>query len=508
MKRTETKYGAEARESLKSGVDQVANAVKHTLGARGRNAVYKQYNAPVVTNDGISIAWQIKPKDEYEYLGAELVKQASEETNYEAGDGTTSTAIVAQALVERGLEEVEDGYNPMVLRREMEDAQKLAIAKLEELKRDDFDLFDVAKVSVENEEVARIVADVVEEVGTDGVVLVEESPGTEIKVETVRGYAYPKGFFSPYMATNNNGEAILEEVPILIVEGTLSLNTELVGLAGELAEKGEKKLVVIADKVEGDLLKTIVMNKAQGYFTVIATGRPDSVEGMEDLAALVGAEAVTQVKDIKDFKAEHCGRAQKAIITKDRTIIVGEENDRVAKRIEEVTNALENSDGKYGEVEDLRDRLARLVGGIAKIKVGAATAAEQTYLKMKIDDAVGATRAAMAEGVVAGGGTTYRDIARALDGKTKGEQLLAHSLSQPFLQLMKNAGIEDYDSTKCYDVYTGEEIDDMCKAGIIDPAKVIRCVIKNAVSTAKTLLTTEVAVIELPEADSKERGQN
>lgn len=508
MKRTETKYGLEARKSLKSGVDQVANAVKHTLGARGRNAVYKQYGAPLITNDGISIAWQIRPEDEYEYLGAELVKQASEETNAQAGDGTTSTAIVAQSLIERGMEEIDAGYNPMVLRREMEDAKQAAVEKLSEFTRTDFDLFNVAKISVENDEVARIVTDVVEEVGNDGIILTEESPGNEIKVESVRGYAYPKGFFSPYMATTNTGEAVLEDVPVLIVERNLSANTDMVGLATELMDKGYKKLLVVADKVEGELLKTLVMNKAQGHMTVIATGRPSTIEEMEDLAALVGAEALTNVKDIQEFKAEHCGMAKKIIVSNERTIIVGDENERVTERIEEITNAIEKEDGKYGPVEDLRDRLARLVGGIAKIKVGAATDAERTYLKMKIDDAVGATRAAMAEGVVAGGGTTFRDIARSLSGETKGEQLLHHALSQPFQQLMRNAGIDDYDSTKSYNVYTGEEVEDMFDAGIIDPAKVIRCVIENATSTAKTLLTTEVVIVELPEADSKEKGRN
>jgi chaperonin GroEL len=352
-----------------------------------------------------------------------------------------------------------------------------------------------------------MVSKVVEEVGIDGVVLVEESPGTDIKVETVRGYAYPKGYVSPYMATQMNGEAVLEDVPIIVVEKGMSLNTEITTLAKQLHEQGEKTLMIVADKVEGELLQTIVVNKQQGNFTIVASGRPDSTEELEDLASLVGATAVTKVKDIKDISIEHCGRAKKVIVSGERTIIVGEENERVLERIGQVEMAIKNSDEKYGPIEDLKDRLARLKGGIAKIKVGAKTPAEQSYLKMKIDDAVGATKAALAEGVVEGAGMTFKRIAARLDLSTDGARVLANALHRPYKQLLDNAGIESK-SGKAYNVYTGEVINNLYEAGIIDPAKVTRCVIQHAVSTAKTLLTTSVVVVNLPESDSKAQNSH
>lgn len=503
MKKTEAVYDKEARSGLKNGVDHVYNAVRHTLGARGRNVVYEQYGSPVVTNDGISIARKIVPEDSVEYLGAEMIKQASEETNYHAGDGTTSTVIVAREIIQEGLKMIDEGKNPMVLRREMEDAEKEAIHILDELRQQDYNLIDVARISVENEEIAQMVSKVVEDVGVDGVVLVEESPGTEIKVETVKGYAYPKGYVSPYMATQMNGEAVLEDVPIVVLEKGLSLNTELVGLAQGLGEKGHKSLMIVADKVEGEVLQSIVLNKQKGTFTIVASGRPDTVEDLEDLAALVGAEAITKVKDIRDITADHCGMAKKVIVSPERTIIVGEENERVLERIEQIETAIKNSDEKYGPIEDLKDRLARLKGGIAKIKVGAKTPAEQSYLKMKIDDAVGATKAALAEGVVEGAGMTFKRIAARMDQKTDGGKAIARALHQPYRQLLENAGIETK-SGKAYNVYTGEVVNDLYKEGIIDPAKVIRCVIQHSVSTAKTLLTTSVVVVNLPEPDSKD----
>jgi chaperonin GroEL len=507
MKKTEAKYDAEAREGLKKGVDHVYNAVRHTLGARGRNVVYEQYGSPTVTNDGISIARKIVPEDPVEYLGAEMVKQASEETNYHAGDGTTSTVILAREIIQEGLRLIDEGKNPMILRREIEDAEQDALHILDALRRDDYNLLDVARISVENEEVAKMVTDVIEEVGADGIVLVEESPGTEIKVESVRGYAYPKGYVSPYMATQMNGEAVLEDVPIIIVEKGLSLNTELVGVAQALGEKGHKSLMIVAEKVEGELLQTIVLNKQKGTFTIVASGRPETAEELEDLAALVGAEAVTKVKDIKNITFEHCGIAKKVIVSPERTIIVGEENERMLGRIAQIEDAIKNSDERYGPIEDLKDRLARLKGGIAKIKVGAKTPAEQSYLKMKIDDAVGATKAALAEGVVEGAGMTFKRIAAQMLTTTDGAKVLAHALSRPYKQLLENAGIETT-SGKAYNVYTGEVVEDLYKEGIIDPAKVVRCVVQHSVSTAKTLLTTSVVVVNLPESDSKAQSQS
>lgn len=506
MRKTKAIYGDEARAALKSGVDQVYNAVAPTMGARGRNSIYKKFNMPIVTNDGVSIAREILPEDPYEYLGAEAVKQASEQTNYDAGDGTSSTIVLAKTLIDLGLlaTQGEDGYNPMILRREMEVGKQKLIEELKNRAIPVKDLIEVARVSVEDEEMAQLVAKVVQDVGVEGSIMVEESPGGEIRVEMMKGYTWQQGYVSNWMATNTKGEAILEDCAVIITDRYMNLNVDFYGAMTEFAQKGIQSILLIAENVEGELLQTIVANKQKGSINVVAVKRPQDAEELEDLAVLTGATAVTSEKDIKKITANHAGSAKRVVVTRDRTVLVGlpEQQPFVDERIEAVRAQIKEEDhAKYGHIDVLKRRLSRLTGGVARIKVGALTEAEQAYKKMKIDDAVGACVAALEEGIVPGGGTTLRDLGEVLDEDIKGEVLLKAALPHPYLKILQNAGIilNESDPMENYNVLTGEIVDDMIKEGVVDPAKVVRCAIENAVSIASTLITTESAIAEVPD---------
>lgn len=499
MRKTKAIYGEDARGELIKGIKAVHDAVAPTMGAKGRNAIYKKYGMPIVTNDGVSIAREIIPEDSYQYLGAESIKQASEQTNYEAGDGTSQTIVLAKTLIDNGLKAVNEGHNPMVLRREMEEARDAIVTQLKEISKPVDDLVDVARVSVEDEQMAQMVANIIKEVGTEGSVIVQESPGNEIRSEVVKGYTWESGYVSPYMITNNKGEAVLDNCAVIVTDRYLNLNQDLFKCLTELAQKQIGSVLVVADNVEGELLQTMLVNKQNGIITSVAVKRPQTLEALEDLAALTGATAVTKEKDIKMIGVEHVGYAERVIVKKDETILIGKAKEaQINERIEQVKLQIADKDNeKYGDIEILKQRLARLQGGIARIHVGANTEAEQAYKKMKIDDAVGACKAALEEGIVPGGGTTLRDLAVNVTG-TIGGQVLADSLTQPYRQILLNAGL-DASEGKNYNVLTGEVVEDLMAVGIVDPAKVVRCALQNAVSTAGIILTTESAIADIPD---------
>lgn len=502
MRKTKALYGDEARKALQEGVNQVYSAVAPTMGARGRNVIYKKYGMPIVTNDGVSIAREIIPEDPYEYLGAEALKQASEQTNEEAGDGTSSTIVLAKHLIDIGSNMIEHGYNPMILRRELEVGKDKLIEGIKESSIEVSDLKQVAKISVEDEEIAKTVADLVQELGTDGSILVEESPGTTIRTEIIKGYTWNKGYTSPYMVNTQKGEAVLTDCAVIVTDREMNLNTDLVELLSEIHKKGITSVLVVAESVEGELLQTIFANKQKSIINVVVVKKPDTKEELEDIALVVGGFAVMKEKGVKKIDMTHVGHADRVIIARDKAIVINSHTEAIIQcRIEEIRQQIDAEDEeKYGLIEVLKKRLARLSGGVARIKVGAHTEAEQAYLKMKIDDAVGACRSALEEGVVAGGGTCLRDLApQVLDVDIMGESVLYHAVRAPYSIILRNAGIESLDDDVNFDVLTGESVDNMIEAGIVDPAKVVRCALKNAVSIAGIILTTEAAIADVPE---------
>lgn len=501
-RKTKALYGAEARDALRRGIDAVFNAVAPTMGARGRNVVFKKWGMPVVTNDGVSIAREIVPEDPYEYLGAESLKQSSEQTNEEAGDGTSSTVVLSKSLIDAGTAAIDSGVDPMVLRREMEVGRDKVLEALKEIAVPVNDLKQVAQVSVEDEALAIMVSDLVNEVGLEGSIIVEETHGVNVRTEIAKGYTWNRGYVSPYMVTNQRGEAVLEKPAVIVTDRYMNLNTDLVEVMSELLKAGCQSILVVADNVEGELLQTIFANKNKGVINVVVVKKPDTKQELEDIAVLTGATAITSEKDIRKITTQHVGSAERVIISRDKAIIINSENEElVQSRIEEIREQITAEDHeKYGLIEALKTRLARLTGGVARIKVGAHTEAEQAYLKMKIDDAVGACRSALEEGIVAGGGTTLRDLTSVLDEEIPGESVLMSAMVRPYITILRNAGIDigEGDLSVNYNVLTGEVIDDMMSEGIVDPAKVIRCALKNAVSIAGIILTTECAIADIP----------
>ncbi len=505
MKYTKTLVGKEAREALKRGIDQVALPVGLTIGAAGRNAAYREFGMPVITNDGISVARGINPQDKFERIGADLIKQASEQTNSEAGDGTTGTVVVAHAVIEQGIEAVGKGMNPMELRRELDEAKVKAVSILKEISipiKNDKDIFDIAKISVEDENVAQIVVDSVKDAGSKGAVIVEDSVGYTIEKEKLSGYFWEKGYVSPYMTTNERGEAVLENVPVIVTDKYLNLNRELVPVIDALMKHPNKyrACLVIADKVEGELLQTLIINRTQiakdgsPVFITVAVCRPGSLEELEDIAAMTGATAVTKDKGIREIGLEHIGMVKKVVVRKNNTVIINDESKRVKERIAQVEEALK--DDKDNEL--LKERIAKLAGGVVMLRVGAKTEAERKYLRLKIDDAVSACRSAIEEGTVNGGGVALTEIAsKIVDLDTKGAKILREAMMKPYEKILENAGIKN--DGNMYNVLTGKPVKDMRKAGIIDPTKVIRCEIENAVSLAGIFLTLESVTCEFEE---------
>ncbi len=524
-------FDTEVRAALKKGVDIVAGAVRVTLGPKGRNvALDKSWGGPTITNDGVSIAKEITLADKFENMGASIVKEVATKTNDKAGDGTTTAVVLLQAIVHEGLRRMAMGANSMVVRRGIEHAAKDAVTELKKMAREvkgKVEIRQVASISAESEELGRTIADIVEKVGKDGVVTVEESQSIGIESDFVEGMEFDKGYVSAYLITNaERMEAEAKDVPVLITDKKISTIKEILPLLEKIAQSGKKELVIIAEDVDGEALATFIVNKLRGAFSVLAVKAPGygdrKKEMLSDIATTVGAQVITEDLGISLEKAElsMLGRAARVVATKDNTVIVGGKGKKadIHARVQQLRAQLGNTDSKFDK-EKIEERIAKLSGGVAVIRVGAATETEMKYLKDKIEDAVNATKAAIAEGIIPGGGTALAKVAAKLaknseglikshsDEHAVGYSILVGALSAPFKQIVRNAGREDEmvilaeisgGGTKGYNAATNEIVD-MYEAGIIDPVKVTRSGVENAASAAAVLLTTEAAVADIPE---------
>lgn len=527
----QVKFDTEVREALKRGVDIVANAVKVTIGPKGRNvALGKSWGGPTITNDGVSIAKEITLADKFEDMGAAIVKEVANKTNDKAGDGTTTAVVLTQAIISEGLKRTSMGANPMMVRRGIEAAAKDAVEELRKMAKPvkgKTDIRQVATISAESEELGKTIADIVEKVGKDGVVTVEESQSIGIESDFVEGMEFDKGYVSAYLVTNaERMEAEVKDAPILITDKKISSVKDIVPILEKVAQSGKRDLVIIADDVDGEALATFIVNKLKGVFNVLAVKAPGygdrKKEMLADIAMTVGATVISEDLGLSLEKAElsALGKANRVVASKDSTVIVGGKGKKadIEKRIAQLKTQYEQSDSKFDK-EKLQERIAKLSGGVAVIRVGAATETEMKYLKDKIEDAVNATKAAIAEGIVPGGGASLAKVSAKLqknlesaakDGGSEyavGYSILVGALTAPFKQIVRNAGREDEmvllteissGGNKGFNAAT-EEVVDMLEAGIIDPVKVTRSGVENAASAAAVLLTTEAAVADIPE---------
>lgn len=541
-------FNQDAREALKRGVDKVANAVRVTIGPRGRNVVLdKGYGSPIVTNDGVTIAKDITLKDKFENMGAEIVKEVASKTNDTAGDGTTTSVVITQALVETGFKKSLGGASSMGIRRGIETATKDAVEVLRRMAKPikaDSEVRQVATISAESEEIGKIIADTIKKIGKDGVVTVEESQTFGVDSEIVEGLEFDKGYLSPYMITNaERMEAEYRDPVILVTDKKISTVKEILPLLEKLASSGRKDLVIIAEDIDGEALTTFIVNKLRGSFNVLGIKAPGfgdkKKDLLSDIAVTIGAKVVSEDLGIKfeNVELSVLGRASRVVSTKDNTVIVGGKGKRgeISGRVENLRKQRENTTSKF-EKELLDERIGKLSGGVAVIRVGAATETEIKYLKLKIEDAVNATKAAISEGVVAGGGSALVKVSKKIETKFKEskEAKLAHenaesaefsagymavveAIKEPLRQIAKNAGKEDGvvlnevlkgGASSGYNALTDTFVSDMFEAGIIDPVKVTRCALENATSAVAILLTTEVAIAEEPEPkqDKTDRG--
>ncbi|MDZ7726422.1 MAG: chaperonin GroEL [Candidatus Campbellbacteria bacterium] len=527
-------YNEEAKRGLKSGIDQVANAVRTTIGPRGRNVVLdKGYGSPMITNDGVSIAKEITLHDKTENMGAEIVKEVANKTNDQAGDGTTTSVVLMQAIVDEGMKHTTLGVSAMSLRRGIERGSEEAVKALKQIAKPvkgREEIQQVATIAAESEELGKIIADTIDKVGTDGVVTVEESQSFGVESEVVEGLEFDQGYVSPYMISNSERmEAEMKNASILITDKKISSVKEVLPLLEKLSESGKKDLVIIADEVEGEALATFVVNKLRGSFNVLAIKAPGygerKKEQLADIALTVGGTVISEDVGLTFENAElsMLGSANKVVSTKDSTVIVGGKGTKkdIESRVASLRKQMENSDSKF-DSEKLEERIAKLAGGVAVIRVGASTETEMKYLKLKIEDAVNATKAAIEEGIVPGGGSA---LIKAIDilNKVKlddlnedertGFDVLKRALESPLRQIVVNSGkpdgsvvVERVRSNEFdgYDAGKDQMVKDMVKAGIIDPVKVTRSAIQNAASAAAVLLTTEVAIADLPEENNSD----
>ncbi len=520
-------FGEEARKSLQTGVDKLANAVKVTLGPKGRNVVLdKKYGSPLITNDGVTIAKEIELEDAFENMGAQLVKEVSVKTNDAAGDGTTTATVLAQALIGEGMKNVAAGANPMVVKKGIKSAVDTAIdtiVKNSKKVSGSADIARVATVSSGDEVIGKLIAEAMEKVSADGVITVEESKTAETYSEVVEGMQFDRGYITPYMVTDTDKmEAVIDDAYILITDKKISNIQEILPLLEQIVQSG-KKLVIIAEDIEGEALSTLIVNKLRGTFTCVAVKAPGfgdrRKEMLRDIAILTGGEVITEELglELKDASVEQLGRARQVKVTKENTVIVDGAGDKTAikDRVAQIRNEIAVTTSDFDR-EKLQERLAKLAGGVAVIKVGAATEIEMKDKKLRIEDALSATRAAVEEGIVAGGGVALLNAIPAVaklaenaagDEKT-GVNIVLKSLEAPIRQIAYNAGIEgsviidkilssgkvNYGFDAYNEVYT-----DMIDAGIVDPTKVTRSALENAASVAAMVLTTESLV-----ADKKE----
>lgn len=521
-------FGEDARRALQSGIDQLADTVKITLGPKGRNVVLdKKFGAPLITNDGVTIAKEIELEDPFENMGAQLVKEVATKTNDVAGDGTTTATLLAQALVREGAKNVTAGANPMIVRKGIQQAIDVAVEELAKKSRQvsgKEDIARVASVSAANEEVGQLIADAMEKVTADGVITVEESKTAETYSEVVEGMQFDRGYISPYMVTDTDKmEAVLDDALILITDKKISNIQEILPLLEQIVQQG-KKLMIIAEDVEGEALTTLILNKLRGTFVCVpvkAPGFGDRRKAMlEDIAILTGGQVISSELglELKDTQLEQLGRARQVKVQKENTIIVDGmgDPDAIKARVKQIRSEIEVSTSEFDK-EKLQERLAKLAGGVAVIKVGAATETEMKEIKLRIEDALSATKAAVEEGIVAGGGTSYINVIPSVEKlleKTEGDektgvQIVLKALEEPVKQIAKNAGLEGsviVDKVKgCkegvgYNALT-EDYVDMISAGIVDPVKVTRSALQNAASVAAMVLTTESLVADKPEKE-------
>jgi len=526
-------YSEEARQKLKAGVDKLANAVKVTLGPRGRNVVLdKGYGSPTITNDGVTIAKEIELEDKIENMGAEIVKEVSTKTNDAAGDGTTTAVVLAQSLIQQGFRNVAAGANPLALKHGIEKATEVIVAELKNISKPIAgreEIAQVATISAEDAEMGNLIAEVIDEVGKDGVVTVEESKTFGLSKEMVKGMQFDKGYVSPYMVTNaEKMEAVLEDAPILITDRKIASIQEILPILEQIAKGGKKDLVIIADEIEGDALATLVVNKLRGVLNVLAIKAPGfgdrRKEMLEDIAVVTGGTVVSEDRGmtLEKVTLDNLGKARRVVATKEKTIIIdgAGSKETIEKRIKQIKAELENSTSDFDK-EKLQERLGKLSGGVAVIKVGAPTEVEQKARQHKAEDALAATKAAVEEGIVPGGGVALIRAAKVLanlqvDTEEKiGVAILAKAVEEPLRMIANNAGVEGSVVVEYVKKQEGgqgfnaqsRKYEDLLKAGIIDPTKVVRSALQNAVSGASILLTTEAVVAEKPkDKDDKPMG--
>ena len=523
----EIKFGTEARKALESGVNQLADTVSVTLGPKGRNVVLdKSYGAPLITNDGVTIAKEIELPDEFENMGAQLVKEAATKTNDVAGDGTTTATVLAQAMINEGMKNLAAGANPIILRRGMKKATECAveaISKMSSPVEGKSHVQRIAAISAGDDEVGTLVADAMEKVSKDGVITVEESKTMKTELDLVEGMQFDRGYVSAYMCTDmDKMEAVLDNPYILITDKKLSNIQDILPLLEQIVQQGAR-LLIIAEDVEGEALTTLVINKLRGTFNVVAVKAPGygdrRKEMLQDIAILTGGQVISSEVglELKDASLEQLGRAKSVKVQKENTIIVDGEGDSEAikSRVAQIRSQIEETTSDFDR-EKLQERLAKLAGGVAVIRVGAATEAEMKENKLRMEDALAATKAAIEEGIIAGGGSAYihaskdvEKLAASLEGDEKtGAKVVLKALEAPLFKIAANAGLEGaviiskvkegkagfgFDALK-------EEYVDLVKSGILDPVKVTRSALQNATSVASTLLTTESLVADIKEA--------
>ncbi|MEF9983992.1 MAG: chaperonin GroEL [Oscillospiraceae bacterium] len=523
-------YGEEARKSLQTGINKLADTVKITLGPKGRNVVLdKKFGAPLITNDGVTIAKEIELEDAFENMGAQLLKEVATKTNDAAGDGTTTATILAQALVREGMKNVTSGANPMVLKKGIQKAVEAAveaiIANSKKVSCSE-DIARVATVSAADDFVGKLVADAMEKVTTDGVITVEESKTAETYCDVVEGMQFDRGYITPYMATDmDKMEAVIDDAYILLTDKKISSVQEILPLLEQIVQSG-KKLVIIAEDIEGEALSTLIVNKLRGTFTCVAVKAPGfgdrRKEMLTDIAILTGGKVICSELgyELKDATIDMLGRAKQVIVGKEATIIVDGEGEKteIKARTAQIRSQIEDTTSEFDK-EKLHERLAKLSGGVAVIRVGAATEIEMKEKKLRIEDALAATKAAVEEGIVAGGGTALINAIPAVekliatcegDEKT-GVRIVLRALEEPIRQIAENAGLEGsviIDKIKRskkmgygFDAYN-EAYNDMMEIGVVDPTKVTRCALQNAASVAAMVLTTESLVADLPEKEA------
>ena len=520
-------FGEDARKALLSGIDQLANTVKITMGPKGRNVVLgKKYGAPMIINDGVTIAKDIELEDPFENMGAQLVREVASKTNDVAGDGTTTATLLAQAIIRDGLRNVTAGANPMIMRRGMEKAVEAAVEAIKshsQLVKGSDDIARVGAVSSGEESVGKMIAEAMEKVSTSGVITIEESKTAETSIDVVEGMQFDRGYISPYMVTDTDKmEAVIDDPLLLITDKKISNIQEILPVLEQIVQSG-KKLVIIAEDVEGDALATLLLNKIRGTFTCVCVKAPGygdrRKEMLQDIAILTGGEVISSDlnMELKDTQLSQLGSARQIKIGKDNTIIVdgNGESEKIAARVREIKAQIETTTSDYDR-EKLQERLGKLAGGVAVIRVGAPSEVAMKEKKLRIEDALNATRAAVEEGIVAGGGTAFVNaipaveaLANTLTGDEKiGASIIAKALQAPVRQIAENAGVDGsvvYEKIKSaetvgygFDAYN-EVYCDMIPSGIVDPTKVTRSALENAASVASSVLTTESLVVDKPD---------